>query len=244
LGAVGSQIATIRHPTPGINLARYEAIEGRSDAERLPIGLTPREVSSAVAPAGATGLFSHCPDRFACFLSQAGGWNARQALRCIRVGGLQGAGYRAGNLTILGYLPRTVQHTDFIYCVLSESFGFCGGLLVLLLIGWLVTVVLWTGVRSASPAAWSFSVGFATLMLVQTCIHVGMGLRLLPIVGIPLPFVSYGGTFLLTSFAALGLVARYDSPLALPATSTAAVTPLPPGPPADQCFTQPELLSV
>lgn len=234
------EIARIRNPTPGVNMARYEALEGRSDPERLPMGLTPREVSTAIAPKGATGLLSHCPDRIACYLSQAGGWNARQALRCIRIGGIDGAGYRAGNITILGYLPRTVQHTDFIYCVLSESYGFWGALVVLGLITWLLVAILWFGARSASPAAWSFSVGFATLIFLQTAIHVGMALRLLPIIGIPLPFVSYGGTFLLTSFAALGVVARYDSPLAVPMPAPAPA-PAPARLPEDRRLRQPEL---
>jgi rod shape determining protein RodA len=211
LAPVGRAIVEIRNPTPGIDVARWQAREGRSEAEPIPIGLSVREVSSVVAPAGATGLLSHCPDRFACYLSQHGGWNARQALRCVRLGGVDGSGWRKGIITILGYLPRTVQHTDFIYCVLSESFGFLGGLLVLGLIAWLIVVILWNGVHSPHPAAWSFSVGFATLLFLQTLIHVGMALRLLPIIGIPLPFVSYGGSFLVTSFAALGLVARYSA---------------------------------
>jgi rod shape determining protein RodA len=242
LGLVGTELSAIRSPEPGINLARYEAIEGRTTPERIPIGLTPREVSTAIAPAGATGLFSHCPDRIACYLSQSGGWNARQALRCIRLGGTGGSGYRAGSITILGFLPRTVQHTDFIYCVLSESFGFWGGLAVLGLIAWLLVVILWQGLHSRNPAAWSFSVGFATLILLQTMTHVGMALRLVPIVGIPLPFVSYGGSFLLASFVALGLVARYDSPLGVPAPASAPA-PAPRRPEEGQ-FTQPDLLSV
>ncbi len=221
LAPVGRTIIEIRNPSPGIDVARWEAREGNAEPGSLPIGLSVREVSAVVAPAGATGLLSHCPDRFACYLSQCGGWNARQALRCVRLGGLGGSGWRNGIITILGYLPRTVQHTDFIYCVLSESFGFWGGLVVLGLIGWLIVVILWSGVHSPHPAAWSFSVGFATLLFLQTLIHVGMALRLLPIIGIPLPFVSYGGSFLVTSFAALGLVARYAA--AAPARQTASV---------------------
>lgn len=232
------EVAAIRHPTPRVNLARYEAREGRRP-ESLPIGLTPREVGSAIAPAGAAGLLSHCPDRFACYLSYGGGWNARQALRCVRVGAMEGTGYRAGNITTLGFLPRTVQHTDFIYCVLSESFGFRGAMVVLGLIAWLIMVILWQGARSASPAGWSFSAGFATLLFLQTFIHVGMALRLVPIIGIPLPFVSYGGTFLLTSFAALGLVARYDSPLAVPLPAPAGEVPSRQGMP--EAYTQPAL---
>lgn len=212
LAPVGRTLRQIRAPEPGINLARLEARQGPSRPDGPPIGLTVREVKSSVAPSGAPGLLSHCPDRFACYLSQDGGWNARQALRCVRIGGTQGCGYRQGSITILGYLPRTVQHTDFIYCVLSESFGFRGALVVLGLMGWLIVAVLWTGVRSAHPAAWSFAVGFAVLLFLQTLVHVGMALRVLPIIGIPLPFVSYGGSFLVTSFAALGLVARYDGP--------------------------------
>ena len=240
---VGQTIMEIRNPTPGINTARLEGRAGRPEPEPVPLGLTVREVSSVVAPAGATGLLSHCPDRFACYLSQAGGWNARQALRCVRLGGVEGSGYRHGSITILGYLPRTVQHTDFVYCVLSESFGFWGGLVVLGLIGWLIVVILWNGVHSRHPAAWSFSVGFATLLFLQTLIHVGMALRLLPIIGIPLPFVSYGGSFLVTSLAALGLVARYDAPAGalqpLTAPQSSADGRVQPG---DRRLQQPDLL--
>jgi len=222
LAPLGRTLQQIRSPKPGINVAWLEARQGRSDPDGPPIGLSVREVKSSVAPAGAPGLLSHCPDRFACYLSQNGGWNARQALRCVRIGGVDGCGYREGSITILGYLPRTVQHTDFIYCVLSESFGFWGALVVLGLIGWLLIAILWTGVHSPHPAAWSFAVGFATLIFLQTLIHVGMALRVLPIIGIPLPFVSYGGSFLVTSFAALGLVARYDAPAGALASAPAA----------------------
>jgi rod shape determining protein RodA len=242
---LGRAISEIRNPTPGIDISRLVARDGRMEPERIPIGLTMREVSSVVAPAGATGLLSHCPKRFACYFSQSGDWNARQALRCVRLGGMEGSGYRKGSITILGYLPRTVQHTDFVYCVLSESFGFWGGLVVLGLIGCLLVGILWTGAHSRHPAAWSFSVGFATLLFLQTLIHVGMALRLLPIIGIPLPFVSYGGSFLLTSFAALGLVARYDGPAAATQPVTASE---PAGDEAaklsDRHFHQPDLITV
>ncbi|NLF17608.1 MAG: FtsW/RodA/SpoVE family cell cycle protein [Lentisphaerae bacterium] len=225
LTPVALAIHRIRVPEPAVNVSRLEAQRGSFGPDGPPVGLSVREVKSVVAPSGASGLLSHCPDRFACYLSQYGGWNARQALRCVRIGGERGSGYRQGNITILGYLPRTVQHTDFIYCVLSESFGLQGAALVLGLIGFLIAVVLWRGAASPHPAAWSFAVGFATLIFLQTVIHVGMALRLLPIIGIPLPFVSYGGSFLVTSFAALGLVARYDGPAGLLATTAAVPRP-------------------
>lgn len=246
LAPVGRTLRQIRAPEPGINVARLEARQGQSRPDGPPIGLTVREVKSSVAPSGAPGLLSHCPDRFACYLSQDGGWNARQALRCVRIGGVRGCGYRQGSITILGYLPRTVQHTDFIYCVLSESFGFRGALVVLGLMGWLIVAVLWTGVRSSHPAAWSFAVGFAVLLFLQTLVHVGMALRVLPIIGIPLPFVSYGGSFLVTSFAALGLVARYDGPAGVWAGAPvrAAATREVTVDPDDARLCQPDLISV
>lgn len=134
------------------------------------------------------------------------GWNAIQTQITVGSGGLFGKGWTQGTQARLGYLPRAVAHNDFIFSVLAEEKGFLGSVTVLGLFG----VVLANGVRIASLARDRFGtllcLGATTLMAVHIFVNIGMTIGLLPIKGLPLPFLSYGGSFLLSCCILQGLV--------------------------------------
>jgi len=133
-------------------------------------------------------------------------YNVEQALISVGSGGLTGKGWRQGTQNALGYLPRGVAHNDFIFSVLAEEKGFLGSATVVAL----YTVVLFTGIRIASQArdrlGRLLAVGVVTLLLSQVFINIGMNIRLVPVTGVPLPLLSYGGTSVLGSLIALGLL--------------------------------------
>jgi rod shape determining protein RodA len=125
-------------------------------------------------------------------------WNANQAQQAVGTGGLTGKGWQQGLQARLGYLPRSVAHNDFIFAVLAEEKGFIGGLSV---IG-LFSLLLANGVRIASAARDRFgmllAVGVTVIFTIHVFINIGMSIGLTPITGLPLPFLSYGGSFILS----------------------------------------------
>jgi rod shape determining protein RodA len=131
-------------------------------------------------------------------------WNYRQSLIAVGSGGLTGRGYLRGTQTSLNYVPE--QHTDFVFTVIAEELGFAGSALLLALYGLLV----WRGLRIAALARDQFgalvAAGIVSMFAFQGFINVGMTLGIMPITGIPLPFVSYGGSSLIASFLAVGLL--------------------------------------
>lgn len=133
-------------------------------------------------------------------------WNRNQALIAVGSGGLSGKGYGKGLQAGLGYLPPAVAHNDFLFAVIAEESGFVGGAFALILYG----VILWNSLRIASMAQDRFgallAVGAAVLLMVHIFINVGMTIGITPITGLPLPFLSYGGSFLLSCCILLGLV--------------------------------------
>ncbi len=132
------------------------------------------------------------------------GYNVIQSKIAIGSGGLFGKGYLQGSQTQLNFIPA--QWTDFIYCVPSEEFGFLGAFLILLLL----TILLYRGVRLASTAKSRYAsivaVGIVSMFAVHICINVGMAMGMMPVIGVPLPFMSYGGSNLLTNMAMVGLL--------------------------------------
>jgi rod shape determining protein RodA len=131
-------------------------------------------------------------------------WNYRQSLIAVGSGGLTGKGYLHGPQTNLNYVPE--QHTDFIFTVIAEELGFAGAGLLLAL----YALVLWRGLRIAALARDRFGMllaaGAVAMLAFQAFVNVGMTLGIMPITGIPLPFVSYGGSSLIASFLAVGLL--------------------------------------
>jgi rod shape determining protein RodA len=132
--------------------------------------------------------------------------NVRQALISVGSGGLTGKGWRRGTQNALGYLPRAVAHNDFIFSVLAEEKGFVGSVIVLTL----YSVVLFTGLRIAGQARDRLgklvAVGVVTLLFSHVFINIGMNIRLMPVTGVPLPLLSYGGSSVLGSLIAIGML--------------------------------------
>jgi rod shape determining protein RodA len=133
-------------------------------------------------------------------------WNLRQSLISIGSGGLTGKGWTQGTQAQLGYLPPAVAHNDFIFSVIAEEKGFIGSLSVIGLFG----ILLFNGIRIASIArdrlGTLLAVGVTVIFSVHMFVNVAMTIGMVPITGIPLPFISYGGTFVLSCCLLQGLV--------------------------------------
>jgi rod shape determining protein RodA len=133
-------------------------------------------------------------------------YNSRQALISVGSGGLAGKGWRQGSQIALGYLPRAVAHNDFIFSVIAEESGFVGSVGVVALYG----VILFCGLRIASQArdrlGKLLAVGVVTLFFSHVFINIGMNIRIMPVTGVPLPLLSYGGSSVLCSLIAVGLM--------------------------------------
>ncbi|MDF1611101.1 MAG: rod shape-determining protein RodA [Stygiobacter sp.] len=132
------------------------------------------------------------------------GYNALQAKVAVGSGGLFGKGFLQGNQTQLRFIPQ--QWTDFIYCVIGEEFGFIGSVIVIVLFLILFLRLL----NIANTAKDNFSVlvvvGILTLYFVHFALNIGMNLGITPVIGIPLPFLSYGGSSLIINLIMIGIV--------------------------------------
>jgi rod shape determining protein RodA len=131
-------------------------------------------------------------------------YNRNQAEIAIGSGGLVGQGYLNGRLTNLDFVPE--QHTDFIFTVAGEEFGFVGAAFILALFA----ILMWRAIRISFLSKDAFgtylAAGIAALFAIQMFVNVGMVIGIMPITGIPLPFVSYGGSSMLADFIAVGLL--------------------------------------
>jgi rod shape determining protein RodA len=133
-------------------------------------------------------------------------YQVRQALIAVGDGGFWGRGWRQGKQTALQFLPPGAAHNDFIFSVIAEEKGFVGSVVVLTL----YAVVLFTGIRIAGQArdrlGKMIAVGVVTLIFSHVFINIGMNIRIVPVTGIPLPLLSYGGSSVLGSLIALGML--------------------------------------
>jgi len=131
-------------------------------------------------------------------------YNVDQALIAIGSGGLFGKGYGHGTQTQLRFLK--VRHTDFIFSAISEEFGLVGSLLVI----FIIMLVLWRCLRAAQKArdvaGMNIAYGVATLIFFQGMVNIGVNLNIVPVSGLPLPFISYGGSGLTSLMLGIGLV--------------------------------------
>ncbi len=134
------------------------------------------------------------------------GWNMRQSEIAVGSGGLTGKGFLKGSQNILGFLPRTVAPTDFIFSVIAEEMGFAGALVVLLLYGTVVVCGMVAAMVARDKMGRVLCVGIVTMIFTHAFVNIGMTIGVLPVVGIPLPLVSYGGTFMVITLFALGLI--------------------------------------
>jgi rod shape determining protein RodA len=131
-------------------------------------------------------------------------YNYRQSLIAIGSGGVSGKGYLRGTQTNLQYVPE--QRTDFIFTVVGEELGFAGAALLLALLGLLVWRGLRIGAMASDPFGALIAAGVVSMLVFQTFVNVGMTIGIMPITGIPLPFVSYGGSSLIANLLAIGLL--------------------------------------
>ena len=131
-------------------------------------------------------------------------YNLDQSLIAIGSGGLTGQGYLHGRLTNLDFVPE--QHTDFIFTAAGEEFGFIGSMVLL----GLFAMLLWRAIRiaylSKDPFGTYVAAGVASMFAIQMFVNVGMVIGIMPITGIPLPFLSYGGSATLANFVGVGLL--------------------------------------
>jgi rod shape determining protein RodA len=135
---------------------------------------------------------------------QGAGYNRQQSEIAIGAGGLFGRGYRNGTQTNLDFVPE--QHTDFVFTVVGEELGFAGAIALLSLFG----ILLWRGFRTALMSRDDFGTllasGIVVMLAFQLFVNIGMTMGIMPVTGIPLPLVSYGGTAMLTNWLAVGLI--------------------------------------
>ena len=132
------------------------------------------------------------------------GWSEQQAKIAIGSGGLFGQGIGRGSQTQYGFLPE--PQTDFIFAALAEETGFLGVSLLLILFSILLWRILKIAFISQTNFSRLFAAGFAILLISQIFINIGMNIGILPIIGIPLPLISYGGSNLITTFIGFGLL--------------------------------------
>ena len=131
-------------------------------------------------------------------------YNVQQALIAIGSGGLFGKGYGQGTQTQLRFLK--VRHTDFIFSAISEEFGMVGGILVILVLAFIIWRCLRAAQRSRDVSGATIAYGVATLIFFQGVVNIGVNMNIVPVSGLPLPFISYGGSGLTSLMLGIGLV--------------------------------------
>jgi rod shape determining protein RodA len=145
-------------------------------------------------------------DRLLNFFGRGKSYNVQQALISVGSGGLTGKNWRQGTQHALGFLPIGGAHNDFIFSVIAEEEGFVGSVVVLTL----YSALLFTGIKIASQArdrlGQLMAIGVVTLLFSHVFINIGMNIRIMPVAGIPLPLLSYGGSSVICSLIAIGLL--------------------------------------
>lgn len=135
---------------------------------------------------------------------QGMGWQQEHSVMAIGSGGLTGQGFLQGYQTQKGTIPA--QYTDEIFAVCGEEFGMVGCVIMLVLLGAIILRCFWVGHRAATPMTALVAMGYGGMFLCQTVVNIAMCLYVFPVVGLTLPFFSYGGTSIITLFVAAGMV--------------------------------------
>ena len=135
-----------------------------------------------------------------------GGYNLAQAMVAFGSGKFFGRGLGLGSQTRLFFLPE--RHTDFIFASLGESFGFFGALLLLFSYFYIFSSLIKKAALVKEEFIFMLKIGLISYLWFQAVINMGINLGLLPVTGLPLPFFSYGGSSLLSSFLTLGLIVK------------------------------------
>ena len=134
------------------------------------------------------------------------GYTLRQAKIAIGSGGFSGKGFGKGEANHLRYLPPAISINDFIFCVYAEETGFVGSVVLLSLFALLLVPSGWIAFRCVDAGGRLLALGIPTLIFAHVFVNIGMSVGLVPITGVPLPFISSGRTFLVTVMAGLGLI--------------------------------------
>ena len=153
------------------------------------------------------------------------GWTINQSLIAIGSGGWDGKGWLNGTQNVLGYLPKNIAYNDFIFSVIGEERGFVGGATVIILEGLILLAALRVSWCARDGTGSLIAAGVMAMLFTHIFVNIGMTIKVVPITGIPLPFMSYGGTFLVVCLAGMGLVQSvwiHRKPFA---TAKAASTP-------------------
>jgi len=158
------------------------------------------------------GLRPYQRQRIVTFLDpeldpRGAGWTINQSLTAIGSGGWEGKGFKAPNtLNELGFLPSTIVHNDFIFSVIGEQHGFLGAGLLLIAFAVLIGLGLYVALQAKDDLGRLLAVGLTTLLFTHSFMNVGMTIGVTPITGLPLPLVSYGGSFLLAVLFSVGVL--------------------------------------
>jgi rod shape determining protein RodA len=166
-------------------------------------------VTIALTPIALGALADYQLSRLTCFLDPAADpqgacYQLVQALNAVGSGGWLGQGLTAGHANQLGFLP--VQTTDFIFTIVAEELGLLGGLILLALFGlllWRITIIGW---RARDGLGRLVAMGLATMLLFQVVVNIGMVIGLLPVTGIPLPLITYGGSSTVSILFGMGIL--------------------------------------
>ena len=163
----------------------------------------------ALAPLAVSLLHEYQRRRLLCFLdpyadAQGACFQLIQALNAIGSGGWLGRGLTVGGEGQRGYIP--VQSTDFIFTVVAEDLGFVGGVVVLAIFGLLIWRILLIGWQARDAFGMMIAIGLASMILFQLLINVGMVTGIMPVTGIPLPFITYGGSSLISLLFGMGIL--------------------------------------
>ena len=161
------------------------------------------------APIGWHFLKGYQKQRIYTFINPAhdpygSGYNVTQAKITVGSGGLWGQGIGKGTQIQLNFLP--VAHTDFIFASTAEALGFVGSSMIIVLLIFLVTRIISLARISKDSFGFYIAIGWGFLLLFQIFINIGMNLGIVPVTGIPLPFVSFGGSAMITNLAAIGIL--------------------------------------
>lgn len=199
----------------GVALAVH--LKGRpseADAQVAPTAQVPRptadELASGTAKKPTILLKTYQINRIRTFFRPeldplGAGWTIRQSLIAVGSGGLKGKGYLRGDQNVYGFLPKDIAYNDFIFSVIAEEWGFAGGTILITCHVVMILCLMRIAGRARDLAGTVICAGVAGMWFTHFFINTGMTIKVVPITGIPLPLTSYGGTFLITCMAGLGL---------------------------------------
>jgi rod shape determining protein RodA len=199
-------------PDLGTSLVFFAILAGMlfmSGASLRWLGILTAGVIAFIPIAWTHLLRDYQKERLMVFLNpspdlQGSGYQLYQAQIAVGSGGWMGKGLTNGTQNQLDFLP--VQTTDFVFAILAEELGFIGGLVVFLLFAGLLWRVLVAAWRARDPFGTMFACGIASMILFQLVVNVGMVIGIMPITGIPLPFVTHGGASLISLAIGLGVL--------------------------------------